>query len=62
MQRLVLINYFQDAIHQFLTFAVTQLAESDSAAQMFGFIRITARAAQRALASNFDREGWCFPT
>src|SRR5262245_60144675 len=61
VQRLVLINQAQHPINEFLPLEVANLTQGDLAAEMVVAVRIAPRTAQRALASDFDRERRCVP-
>src|SRR6187399_1301652 len=58
MKRLVLIDEANHAIHQRLTLKVADLPQYGIAAEMIRPVGITARATERTLFGNFDREDW----
>ena len=56
VQRAETMNQGKDAIDQIFTSEVSQLAETSSAPQMFGFVSVATGASQRALLGDFNRE------
>ena len=57
VQRLVLVDERQEPIDELLTLVVADLSERDVAAEMLVAVGVASRAAQRALAGDFDRQG-----
>ena len=57
VQRAVAIDERDDAVDQFLSFEIADLAQREIAAEMIVAVGVAAGAAQRALAGDFDGEG-----
>ena len=56
VQRLVLVDQSHEPIDELLALVVADLPQRDAAAQMLVAVGVTARAAQRTLAGDFDRQ------
>src|SRR4051794_39701703 len=56
MQRFKAVDQFQNTVDQCLTFAIMQVAQHGSTAQMCVIIRITSGTAERTLAGDLYRE------
>ena len=57
VNRLLLVDDRENAIDEFLSFVVGDLSERDVAAEVLVAVGVAARAAERAFARDFDREG-----
>jgi hypothetical protein len=56
VQRPVLVDEREDAVDQRLAFQVADIAERDRSTEVIVAVGITARAAERTLAGDFNRE------
>jgi hypothetical protein len=56
MKRLVLIDQLEELVDQLLALVVANLTERDAAAEMLVVVCVATGAAQRTLASDFNRE------